>query len=207
MGFYYTREEICRIADDVRGQYCENNDAPVDVEVLWESMGREIRPGKGLGVNGTEAVLYGDFQVILVDYDKFLNDSYYYRIRFSIAHEIGHYFLHCRGQEKNLFSSTDDFYAYYQNLDDREYKWYEWHANEFAGRLLVPLHSLQESVVKGWDNLVANLPENVDRNVIRSDDAVDFFAKNINAPFNVSADCIARRLRAEKLWPPENFGR
>lgn len=207
MRFIYNREQICKIADDVRQKYCGSNEAPVDVELLWEDLGGEIRPVKGLGASGTEAVLYGDFKVIAVDYDKFLNDSYHYRMRFSIAHEMGHYFLHCDESTRKRFSNPEEFYEYYNNLDVQEYKWGEWHANEFAGRLLVPLQSLHNACQKGWDELLHNLTAGVDINTLRSDSAVDYFAKNINAPFQVSADCIAHRLRGEDLWPPDKFGR
>lgn len=203
MRFYYKTAEIWKIADDVRQKY-GGDLFPVDPEYIWEiSLQKEVRPSRDLGGRGTEAMLHGNFDVIAVDADKYENSSFNYRMRFSIAHEVGHYFLHCQTDKYPKFRSIDDWLNYYENLDDSEYAWAEHHANEFAGRLLVPPDRLVAELRQAWDSL----PSHIDRDKIRVPDADEYFAKLVNRKFDVSADVIARRLKRENLWPPDAFGR
>ena len=60
------------------------------------------------------------------------------RARFTIAHEIGHFFLH-RNQSLVLCRSGDHIPPYRNS---------EWQANTFAGELLVPFHLTKEMNVE-----------------------------------------------------------
>lgn len=203
MRIYYKNTEVWAIADKVREEY-GGGKFPVDPEHIWEfGLGREIRPSRGLGIRGTEAILHGDFNVIAVDADKFDNPAFHQRIRFSIAHEIGHFFLHCLSGKCPRFQSVDEWLAWYDNLDDNDYRFLENHANQFAGRLLVPPDRLRTELQVAWDNL----PGDLDQNIIRLPEGDEYFAKLVNRRFNVSASVITRRLKHEDLWPPDKFAR
>ena len=66
------------------------------------------------------------------------------RLRFSVAHEIGHYVLHAK-LLKDKFTSIEEFKAW---AEDREnYSAAEYQADEFAGRLLVH----REILLKEYD--------------------------------------------------------
>lgn len=203
MRFFYKNTEIWQIADEVREKFGGNR-FPIDPEYIWEiSLKKEIRPSRDLGGRGTEAMLHGDFDVIAVDADKYENSSFNYRIRFSIAHEIGHYFLHCQSAKYPKFQDVAEWLKYYEELEDSDYGWAEYHANEFADRLLVPPDLLKTELQAAWDSM----PSNFDKNIIRVPAGDEYFAKQVNRKFDVSADVIARRLKHEDLWPPEKFNR
>jgi hypothetical protein len=192
------------LADSVRQEHWGSDICPVNIEHIWEnSLKKELRPIRGLAGRGTEAFLFGDLNTIAVDEEKFLSDSHNNRMRFSIAHEIGHYFLHCSIAGTLKFNSVEAWMRFYDGLSDDEYKWLEWQANEFAGRLLVPPPALKSILLQTWEAL----RNHEDQELIRSPAVKDFIASKINRSFAVSADVIARRIGAEDLWPPDKFGK
>ncbi len=133
-------DQIWKRADGVREKYPAGRSFPVEVLDLAEfDLGLELVPADGLRrLCDTEAVLLGDLKTILVDKDAFTNPKQEYRLRFSVAHEIGHLILHpdVYGQVRPV--SVEGWSEFFLNLPDEQYQWLELHANEFAGRLLVP---------------------------------------------------------------------
>jgi Zn-dependent peptidase ImmA (M78 family) len=72
-------------------------------------------------------------------------------------------------------------------------------AHEFAGRLLVPPNALRKAFQAALHS--AQAAGYSDR--LAADEAVlDYIAMRIAPKFGVSAEVIAKRLRAERLWPP-----
>lgn len=65
------------------------------------------------------------------------------RLRFSIAHELGHLFLHRELFESANIQTPDHLLDWLNEHDGRKYE-FEREANEFAGRLLVPVETLRE---------------------------------------------------------------
>lgn len=141
-----------------------------------------------------------DLTAIVVDYDFYMNEKHANRIRFSFAHELGHFFLH-----KEIFAAFDlvdpaSWKNFILNVSESEYSNFEWQANEFAGRLLVP-HS---ELVSAIDQSAAIIKENNLTEFLANDpDAVlSRVSPMICKPFGVSADVIKRRVEREGLWPP-----
>jgi hypothetical protein len=66
-----------------------------------------------------------------------------YRLRFTVAHEIGQWVLHRDYAASVKFTSFDHFARHFKGDDPGRY-WLEQEANEFAGRLLVPVERLRE---------------------------------------------------------------
>lgn len=62
------------------------------------------------------------------------------RQRYTIAHELGHYFLH-----KHLHTRFEDVIYFRGGEPSKE----EWQANEFASNILMPEQELREYVRKG----------------------------------------------------------
>jgi Zn-dependent peptidase ImmA (M78 family) len=85
-----SNEEIRRRADEFRQQHWGEK-IPVDVELIAErQLGLTIIPIADLRYTAhTEAFLSGDLRELV--YDPALPDV---RVRFSVAHELGHYLLH-----------------------------------------------------------------------------------------------------------------
>ena len=126
--------EIRRRADEFR-QQCWGDKISVDVELIVErNLSLLIIPVPDLRYQAhTEAYLSGDLREIV--YDPASPDV---RIRFSIAHEIGHYLLHKGLIAKLRSSSYEAWKEMQQNLPEALWGRAEFQAREFAGRLLVP---------------------------------------------------------------------
>lgn len=146
-----------------------------------------------------DALLMGDLKSILVDKRAFMSTRLEYRLRFSVAHEIGHLVLHCDIYAGLQHATAKEWFDYISAIPEVEYGWVEWQAYEFAGRLLVPPEALSEyfqSAIRtaeaaGYSNWQAG-----------DEVAIDYIATRIAPKFGVSAEVIAKRLRMEKLWPP-----
>ena len=65
------------------------------------------------------------------------------RLRFSVAHEGGHYILHREIAASLSFKSFDDFTRWTRPRGGQKYS-LEQAANEFAGRLLVLVPRLEQ---------------------------------------------------------------
>ena len=142
---YNPKERIWQEADRLRAAYPAGCKLPVEVLDLAEfDLGLDLVPVDGLREQlDIDSLLMGDLKSILVDKRAFMNPRLEYRLRFSVAHEIGHLILH-----RDIFAglkhaSAREWFDYISALPDVEYGWVEWQAYEFAGRLLVPPDALR----------------------------------------------------------------
>jgi Zn-dependent peptidase ImmA (M78 family) len=140
----HTFSQIREIADQFRREHIFNYLIPVDIErVIEVTMGISIIPIKSLQHDcDMEGFISRNFKFIYVDEDLYLDDRYYKRVRFTIAHEIGHFVLHRSSIDMLRFSSDDEWKQFRINLQDESLGWFESQASEFAGRLLVPFDQL-----------------------------------------------------------------
>lgn len=119
---------------------------PVNVEAIGRSLGLEVNKKAILphGISGHLMLLPNGKYEIAANADE-----HYYRQRFTLAHEIGHFVLH-----KDLvdsFGGVDDDTKYrstergdiYNSLIDSIH---ERQANSFAANLLMPKHLVHELV-------------------------------------------------------------
>ena len=86
------------------------------------------------------------------------------------------------------------------NIPDSEYAFFEYQANEFAGRTLVP----PEKLISELEKCLQTLREVGLHKLIESDpDAVlSRISPTLCKPFGVSDQVIERRVQREALWPP-----
>ncbi len=100
------RKDLCNYADEMRSKYWPDNILPVDVEKIIEfKVGLDIEPMHGLfSIIDTDAWLKMDLTGIVVDYNCYMKDNFANRLRFSLAHELGHYLLH-----KDIYSKIKIF--------------------------------------------------------------------------------------------------
>ena len=115
------------------------------------------------------------------------------RMRFSFAHELGHLVLHGDLIKGDGFQSMEDFKRWAGSSEN--YRTAEYQANEFAGRLLVPLGLLQEE----FDRYRAEAEKLPDWREIEG--MREYIAKKIAPRFGVNHQVIEVRFDREGIWP------
>lgn len=196
------REDICQCAEGIRNQHWPSGKLPVDVEAIVEfKLKLDIEPEHGLEPQmGMEAYLRADLSGIIVDNDHYMNDRFANRMRFSFAHELGHFFLHREFYEGVTFESADAWKEILLGLPETDYTNFEYQANEFAGRLLVPREALIHEIENACDVLRQN--KIIDHIKVDPYAVLSAISTRIGRTFGVSAEVIERRVEREKLWPP-----
>lgn len=182
------KERIWHEADRLRAVHPAGRSLPVRII--------DLIPVDGLREQlDIDALLMGDLSSILLDKRSFMSPRLEYRLRFSVAHEIGHLILHRDIYAGLQHPTAKEWFDYISAIPDTEYGWVEWQAYEFAGRLLVPPDPLREAFqtaeAAGYADWLA-----------ADEAALDYIATRIAPGFDVSAEAIAKRLRVEKHWPP-----
>jgi IrrE N-terminal-like domain len=195
---YLAKEFICGKADDLRTASAAGDTIPVNVLDIAEfDLGLELQPVDRLRERvDIEALLLADMTTMLVDKDLFTKPKLKYRLNFSVAHEIGHLVLH-RDAYASLACSTEHEWLRVLNLiPDEEYGWIESHANEFAGRLLVPPAPLREEfdrVTVQATQAGVRLPNPIPEVLMNR------LAAEIGKAFDVSGQVVSRRLKRESI--------
>lgn len=130
-------EEIEREANSFRKQFW-NNPAPIDMEKIIDlKLKLSIAPILGLReLCCTDALITSDFKLIYVDKDGYLDDQNQNRLRFSFAHEIGHFVLHRDVYRSFNIKDFISFYKYIEKISSEQYDYLESQANKFANCLL-----------------------------------------------------------------------
>ena len=195
-----TMSEVRDIAERFRSEYIFNDSIPVDIERIIEStMGICIIPVKSLQHDcDMEGFISRDFKSIYLDEDLYMDDRYYKRVRFTIAHEIGHLVLHRSNIDLVRFLSDDDWKGFRLNLLDEPLRWFEIQASEFAGRLLVPIDHLIEAFKEARLEIIRK-NSSWDAPKMDDEELLSIIASGIASKFGVSSEVIERRLRKENV--------
>jgi len=136
-----------------------------------------------------------DLDIDAEAYDAFegKNDWVSNRLRFSVAHELGHYFMHAEEIRANRFTSRHEFKAWMGSRlrpDTPEYQ-----ADELAGRLLVP----REILLEWYDRHVTEAKQN-DSEWWQRTGARTKLARKIAPGFGVNHQVVETRLDREGFW-------
>ena len=126
----YTKQQIRNIAEGVLERYGYDT-FPLEVVELAEAIGLKVYDAT-FGRDDVSGMLKAQERAIYICQ----NDSNV-RQRFSIAHELGHYVLHFRG---NVFEGRDkvEHTSYRDTLSSLGFSVKEVEANYFAANLLMP---------------------------------------------------------------------
>jgi hypothetical protein len=197
---YIDQQEIWRQADAFRSRLWPSNELPIGVlEIVEFELDLEVRPISKLKEdNDIDALLLGDWKTIVVDQAQYMDERYANRLRFSLAHELGHYVLHQAVFQQIPRGSIQQWVEFMRDLPEKEYSFLEYHAYEFAGRFLVP----PEALCREFEAAILLAEQNgMPRDQIQSDAHMQYLAKPVSRTFAVSSSVIERRLAKEKLWP------
>lgn len=187
---YIGENEIKQKADATRDKYW-GKDIPVDIERIMESkFGLSVIPLPGLYRDfGFDSFISSGWDYVYVDNDRYFDDVRYKRVRFSLAHELGHLILHKDLYESLQINAVEDYYNFYESVSTDQYSYLEAQANKFAGYFLVPRDSLQEEFNKikasKKDALVKAGLEDIDDNNL-----IDYIADDLAEVFNVSGHAL-----------------
>jgi Zn-dependent peptidase ImmA (M78 family) len=201
---FIPKDQIWSIADDFRRKHWPQEELPVDIEKVIESeLNMFIIPETNIHEYAKiDAYLRSDFKGIVVDEKQYMDDRdrYKSRLRFSFAHEVGHYVLHQYVYSDLKFDSPKDLFNFIMNVPESEYKDFEWQANEFSGRLLVPRDALISEIKK----ILVMLKDHslLDMLQREPDRLLERVSPLLCKPFGVSEEVIEMRVQREGLWPP-----
>ena len=174
-----------------------NGEVPVPIEEIAEfELDLYIRDIPNLEEEiETVGFLSNNMKTIWVD--KKVYDYQEYRLRFTIAHEIGHIVLHKDLYANVSFSSIEEWKETVLSFDSRQYRFLESQANNFAGLALIPTNQLRdehEKAVKMYTN------EGFDEEDLKnSETVVEYLATWLARKFNVSKHAMKIRLKKEGL--------
>lgn len=189
-----------------RARYGCLSHLPIPVlEVLELEMRIDLIPfPKLMRTYSVDAALKPDFTGIYVDEDSYAALEgkpawIYNRLRFSLAHELGHIELHRDIAPEGGFSSLQEFWEWTRNTYDSDRYNLEWGANEFAGRLLVPVDRLKDDF-----DAFANQAEKEFPGWWESETLRESLCGRLGVKYQVCPKTIGARLDRENLWPSES---
>ena len=177
--------------------YCPRLQIPVPIEHIVEFRFEiDIVPMPGLQ-EGFDVVAF-----LTKDLREIRVDDYVYRrrptrYRFSLAHELAHRVLHSEVWREISFDDVASWKAFVtDSIPEKEYSYLEFHANFFAGQILVPSSELaprfRECVRMAKD---AGIDVSDEATGVR--EAIE---GNLGRQFEVLSDVVHRRVEADSLW-------
>lgn len=187
-------------AERFREEHIFTTGLPVDIEhVVEATLGIRIIPIESLQrLCDMEGFISKDFTAIYVDKFLYTDNRYYKRVRFTIAHETGHYVLHRNTIDSQKFTSEEEWIKFRLAINDDTLGWFETQASEFAGRLLVPLDKLVEEFKSNRQKILKKFTS-WDSPRLNDDDLFSMVAPLICGKFDVSPEVIEKRLRKENI--------
>ena len=196
-------ERIWERVEEVRAQYetLREDRTPIDVFSFFEiDLGLNPIPFDDLvSKYRVEAAITADFTGIYLDAEQYTlmengPDWKLKKLRFTVAHELAHYFLHQSLPQPENFSSLPNFARWNANYGGKKFD-AEQEANEFAGRLLVPVSRL-----KAYFDEFALEAEKLMPDFINSGQVRRSFADRVASRFGVNSQVIEVRLDREGIW-------
>jgi Zn-dependent peptidase ImmA (M78 family) len=198
------KEQVWDQVEAFRRRYLVGDLAPlpVDVFTLTEiELKLDIIPFDDLYEKyEVDAALMQDFSGLYVDAEAYIIWEKgprwkQRRLRFSVAHELGHYVLHREIAAGLDLKNFDDFARWTKGNYGQQYS-LEQEANEFGGRLLVPRARLQAAFDEFGAGVKTILP-----NWYTSPELRQAFADSARPVFEVNTQVIETRLDREGIWP------
>ena len=130
-----------------------------------------------------------------ISVDQFVLERRLNRYRFTLAHELGHWYLHRDLYAELRFASVNEWKQFQEEVDETDYDWLEYQAYAFAGLVLVPTGHLKTQFQSA-----VNAPERIGFSRESEPEAFyEYVIETLREVFEVSDAVIAKRLRWENL--------
>jgi hypothetical protein len=193
---FISKDEIEKAANEIRNRFKSTQRIPVEVLHFAEFDLCLEFDFANIHHLGYDAFLRPDLKGILFDRTIFTNPSYKQRLRFSTAHELAHFFLHKDIYGHLMFSSVQEWIKFIEAIPADQYYWIEQHAQEFAGRFLIPTKELSEAL-----NETMQDAETEGLLTQGEEWVLEFCCHAIHSDFGVSYPAMQTRIRKSELWP------
>ena len=141
---FYSYSDIQERCDTILNQYHPSFSLPIPIDKIIElKLKINVFPFPNLyRTHRLNGGLSCDRSTIYVD--EYQYDTYYEKFRYTIAHELGHFFLHSEMLEQLQFGDIEEFVQWRKNSDPDDIGWFEKHGDWFAENILVPTKQLYE---------------------------------------------------------------
>lgn len=184
-------EQVRASANDFLGRFNPSGVIPIPIESIVEfALKINIVPIPGLlRALETDGFISSDFKTISVD--QFVLEQRERRYRFTLAHEIGHLWLHKEVFAELEIKTVNDWKKYQSDVDTEAYGWLEWQAYSFGGLVLVPREKLSARRAIAEEKIAR---EGLDPKT----EAAQFYVGKYLAGDNVSEAVIDKRTQKDR---------
>lgn len=134
------RKAIEQFAENLAKEYLKISCGDDIHRAVMEAGGKIVIGSTGENTSNSGSLIAKscyDFTIYLSPFTSLLRD------RFTIAHELGHLFLHLK-ESQRIDPSASMYATRYVNKEDEEAMRAEWEANWFAAALLMPANKFSE---------------------------------------------------------------
>ena len=194
-------------AERLRRKQWSDGQIPIDVDLIIERLGICLVPIPNMqSLCAMDACLSPDLTVISVDHRLIEDPMQAFRVRFSLAHELGHRILHKEFYkwfveeilaEANDHGSVLDWARLVTETAERLFASHlEREADEFAGRFLVPVDALRSDLSELMSGIGSRDLDGMDDSTVRK-----YLGRKLNRRFAVNPPVITYRLLYEQLYP------
>jgi len=191
-------DEVREYAEEFLDEYHSERSVSTPIEEIVEfDFEMEIIPIPGLKAEvGVDAFLASDLESISVDEDVMMH--FKVRYRFSLAHELGHHWIHDDLHQSVNVRTVADWKAVQEEIGDH-YFFFEYQANSFAGLTLVPPAALKARFTRRVEEAKAKGLRAADllRHPLRQR-----LVEGLAGEFEVSDQTMTIRLEKDGLLPP-----
>jgi len=189
---HYNYQDLRGRADAFLAKFNPTGAIPVPIEEIAEfTLELNIIPIPNLqDLLEIAGFIASDFKSITVD--QFVMEHREKRYRYTLAHELGHLWLHQEIFAQLKFHSIDDWKRFQKEVDVGDYGWLEWQAYAFGGLVLAPRQPLASNRATCEQAVRA---EGLDPN---TDAAQLYIVEMLSKTFNVSSAVIEKRLARDR---------
>jgi hypothetical protein len=195
---FYSYQQIVDAAHNCGLKFNPHGIVPVPIEEIIDLGFRiDIVPEYGME-DRFQAVAFITRDLKEIRVDRRVYEYQPGRLRFSLAHELAHLVLHADTYRQLNFHTTAEWKAAMTGIPEKEYSFLEYHANTFAGLLLVPPQPLRLR----FDAVIEQIRQ-VGLDVRQMSDVVyDRLLGKLAQDFDVSRGTMERRIEKDQLWHP-----
>jgi hypothetical protein len=184
--------QIRKQADAFLAKYNPAGTIPVPIEEIAEfELGLNIIPIPNLqGLLEIDGFISSDLRSITVD--EFVLERRVRRYRFTLAHEIGHLWLHGDIFRALNFKNIDEWKKFQTEIDTEDYSWLEYQGYAFGGLVLAPAAPL------GSQKALCEQDARREGLTLETEAANLYICTMLAKIFNVSEAVIEKRLNKDK---------